>query len=136
MPPLTVHKGRILVVDDRVNWRDLIASILESDYDVDLFSNVEGAMRAIETFDFDVAVLDVRLVQEDRFNVQGLALLAAIRKKHPDAGIIILTGYPEDIRPQVLQEYKANAFYTKGMSFDYAVFKEKVRALVDRRKVA
>ena len=82
-------------------------------------------------------VLDVRLVDTDVFNVQGLELLRLVKTQEAAQKTIILTGYPESIRKGVLEEYGADALVLKvppGSRFNSRGFTDKVQELLKESK--
>jgi CheY-like chemotaxis protein len=88
--------GRILVVDDLPDLRLTIQGILEdAGYFVLSASNKEEALRALGTGRFHVAVLDVRLDEQDEQNKDGLDLMFEINKIDSTIAVIILTGFAD-----------------------------------------
>ncbi len=86
--------GRILVVDDRENWRSLFRGILQEEgYEVEIAESYAEAIRALQRTTFDLAVVDVRLIDADNTNTEGLALTAAIEESHWPTAVILVTGY-------------------------------------------
>jgi two-component system response regulator RegX3 len=126
--------GRILVVDDQDNWREALTSLLSTEgYEVRAVSCFEDAAEEISQGVFDVVVLDVRLMDTDVFNVQGLELLRLAKGQEKAPRAMVITGYPESIRDEVLEEYGADALVLKvppGSRFDSKGFKERVRELL------
>ena len=86
---------RILIVDDQQNWRDVISSLLASDgYEVNSVASTADAWRLLDNKSFDIAILDVRLVDDDPFDVQGIELLEQMKTRLGDRfPIVIMTGY-------------------------------------------
>lgn len=81
-------KGKVLLVDDEPEVRDLIANVLQRDYNV--FEAESGAALQKAFTDMpqpDVVVLDVKLR-----DASGLDLLPLIKKRWPDTEVIMLTG--------------------------------------------
>ena len=131
-------KGRILIVDDQENWRKVLTHLLADRYDITAISNQLDAERAIQKFEYDLVILDVRLVDKDIFNVSGLSLLEKVKKQKANTGVIVLTGYPDSVRKETLQKYDVDAFFFKApekMNFDVSGFKEKIEELVLKYKV-
>lgn len=131
--------GYVLVVDDYENWREQLKCILEDDgYHVETASTHAEAQRKLDESTFDVAILDMRLVDEERFNVQGLALLRKAKSQTPPIGAIILTGYPNPLhRQRALETYKADAYLQKvpdEKDFDIDFLSKLVADLVARRQ--
>ena len=121
-------KGRVLVVDDMDSWRKLIPSILP-EYDVVAVGTYADAIRVIGSFDFDVAVLDIRLEDEDTWNVDGVSLMRYVREHRPHAGMVIFTGYLESVRQQLLIEYSPDQIISKN-NFDNQDFREVIDRIV------
>lgn len=81
---------RILVVDDEVGVRDLLADFLNSlGYEVVCATNGREGLQAYAEDRFDVVISDLKMSPMD-----GLELLNAIKKVNPDAIFIMITGYP------------------------------------------
>jgi DNA-binding NtrC family response regulator len=124
--------GKILIVDDQKNWRKALSELLD-DYEISLATNVNEAKQALQEFTFDVAVLDVRLVDQDEFNADGIDLLKMLKKGELHIGVIVLTGYPESIREEILEKYSPDELIFKvptGTKFDLINFRKKVEELV------
>lgn len=120
-------KQKILVVDDLPHWRKLISNIL-IDYDVYVTETYDEAIKLIEQVEFDVAVLDIRLEDNSVWNVDGIDILKNIKEKQRNVRVIILTGYRESARDQILRDYQPHAIINKE-SFDNTDFKKTVQIL-------
>ncbi|MDQ6894936.1 MAG: sigma-54 dependent transcriptional regulator [Acidobacteriota bacterium] len=80
---------RVLVVDDEEVIRDILATLLEREgWHVTTASNGTRALSAFEAEPHDVVLLDLML--PDR---PGLEVLAEIRRRDPDAVVVIVTAY-------------------------------------------
>ncbi|HXM75622.1 MAG TPA: response regulator, partial [Thermoanaerobaculia bacterium] len=80
---------RVLVVDDEEVIRDVLAALLEREgWQVTTASNGARALSAFEAESYDVVLLDLML--PDR---SGLEVLRDIRRKDPDAVVVIVTAY-------------------------------------------
>ena len=128
------HPKKILVVDDQGNWRKILQTLLQKEgYDVQVNDNFDDAKFAILKTRIDLLILDLRLVDEDIFNVQGLELLKLAKSQEKSPFVIILTGYPEILREGVLVSLGADALMFKvppGGRFDSQDFKQQVRNLL------
>lgn len=104
-------KRRVLVVDDTPDWRQTVAGILEDDgWEVRAVASKEEAESLAGKESFDVAVLDVRLDEQDVDNRDGLFLMHALNKKAPSTAVIILTGYADvDMVKEALQRQPGEA---------------------------
>jgi len=85
---------RILVVDDRENWRSQLRLMLEEEaYEVETAESYETAMQALSRGVFHLALVDVRLIDADETNADGLRLIAAIEENRWPTPVIAITGY-------------------------------------------
>ncbi|MCK9588198.1 MAG: sigma-54 dependent transcriptional regulator [Terrimicrobiaceae bacterium] len=64
----------ILIVDDEKNTRDGLRNALDSDFDVYVAADADGAMKTMETMPIDVLLTDLRLGGEDGMTLIGRAL--------------------------------------------------------------
>ena len=96
---------RILVVDDHPMLRDGLASMIASEPDMTLVAEAATGGEAIVQFDQhlpDVTLMDLRLP-----DISGIEAIESIRKRHPEARIIVLTTYLGDV--QALRALRAGA---------------------------
>lgn len=80
---------RVLLVDDEEEFLSILAQRLEArDLNVSKATRGEDAVQIVDEKDFDVIILDLSMPGMD-----GLETLKEIKKRHPDAEIIMLTGH-------------------------------------------
>ncbi len=81
----------ILVVDDEVDIRELVAGILEDEgYAVRTAGNADDALGAIESRRPQLVLLDIWL---EGSRLDGLALLDVIKSNHPDLPVVMISGH-------------------------------------------
>lgn len=119
------QRKTILVIDDQPNWRMLLKDILENEgHTVTLASTQQEAKSQLQKQHFDIATIDMRLVDAEVYNVEGIAVLQEAKKHHVKS--IILTGYPdEDQKKKAIEHYEAIAYLEKvpdGNPFDIDKF--------------
>ena len=111
----TAAGARVLIVDDNEDAAELMATTLEHlGYTTHVAHDGPAALRALEQFTPDVALLDIGLPGMD-----GYELAARLRALlGPRAGIVALTGYgqPEDRRRS--KEAGFNAHFVKPVNLD------------------
>jgi DNA-binding response OmpR family regulator len=79
--------GRVLCVDDHDDTLEVMIHVLRScGLAVTVARNLNEAQALIEQNGFDAFVLDIRLPDGD-----GVELCRTIRRKHPDAPIIVMS---------------------------------------------
>jgi len=89
----------ILIVDDQLTWQRILKKILEKEgLKVTVANDFNEADSVLKNNSFDLAILDVRLEDDQFYNVEGLAVLDKIKKDYSFIKTIVLTGYPEAIR--------------------------------------
>ena len=80
---------RVLVVDDEENIRLVLRTLLKKHgYDVEVADGGEAALAALEAFDPDVILTDVRMPR-----MGGLDLLGALKAKQHPATVIVMSAY-------------------------------------------
>lgn len=119
---MSITIPRILVVEDIADWRLTIFGILhDENYDVQVTDSSFNAIEYLESANFNLAILDMRLDETNEDNADGLELARIIRQRWPFIEIIILTGYST---PEYL--YRAMARNSDGRRL--------VSAFIEKRK--
>ena len=125
---------QVLIVDDQARWRtifkmllgkmDLPMTISESD-------SLESVSQLLKEETFDLAILDLRLVDEENQNLDGLLVLRSIKDEYPETKVILATAYPSKLKEQ---RDEADAFILKvpdDKLFNITDFKNTVSGLLD-----
>ncbi|MBN2460339.1 MAG: response regulator [Candidatus Cloacimonetes bacterium] len=82
-------KKHVLIVDDEQNIREVCKELLEEEgYKVTLAVDGQDALEKMDLDIFDLFLIDMAMPR-----MGGLELMKEIKKKHPLAVIVILTGY-------------------------------------------
>ena len=85
---------RVLVIDDDPLWRSILPSMLTArGLQSHVVENYEEAMRILYQESFQAFIVDVRLVDHEPDNLEGLALVGNILKRSQSAPILILSGW-------------------------------------------
>jgi len=132
-PTNLTQRGLVLIVDDRKNWRETLEELLRADgHRVQTAGDLAEARSLLSAADFDVAILDIRLLDEARYDIQGLQLLKEIRASGDRPRVLILTGYvPPDTEARV-KEVGADVFLFKSppQGLDIVQFRQIIQQLV------
>ena len=130
---MSKHK-KVLIVDDLASWQDSLAALL-SDIGCELAyaEAVPIAKQMLESQNFDLCIIDIRLQENVDYDVGGIDLLEWLhthRNNRPPA--IILTGHGTEALRQKAEWYKVYAFLEKssedkGYDFDKERFIQTVK---------
>ncbi|MEE4270875.1 MAG: response regulator [Thermoanaerobaculales bacterium] len=85
----TVRASRLLLVDDEVGYLDVLAKRLtRRGFEVTTASSGTEAIRALRQWEFDLAVVDLKMEDMD-----GIEVLKVFKKMDPSIRVIMLTGH-------------------------------------------
>ncbi|MGC9942981.1 MAG: sigma-54 dependent transcriptional regulator [Verrucomicrobiota bacterium] len=120
-------KGKILIVDDEPELRQLLKTILEPDFAVTEAENAAALLRTFSQDAPDVILLDLKLP-----DANGLDLLPQIKKTWPDTEVIVLTG--EATFEAAVQATKRGAYHFINKPFDPQVLQVTVERAIENRQ--
>jgi DNA-binding NtrC family response regulator len=126
-------RGKILIVEDFADWRDLLQGILQREgHQVTGVSTLQEAQEQIgQTKDLDLAILDIRLVETDEANEDGMRLLSEIARRGSFTRVIMITGHGTmETQRRAFREFHAFDFFRKEQ-FDSEEFRQGVREAVE-----
>ena len=82
---------QVVVIDDEADIRDLLALSLEdAGYEVHTAADGQAGLALVAKVGPPLVVTDIRMPRMD-----GLAVLEAVKKKHPDTEVVVATAYGE-----------------------------------------
>jgi len=94
----------ILIVDDEKNIRTHLGTYVRGlGHDVHLAQDATEALALVERHDLDVVLSDVRMT-----GMNGLALLSEIRRRRPEAVVVLMTAYATI--PGAVEAMRAGAY--------------------------
>lgn len=103
-PAAPAHPLSIVALDDDADFREYIASVLDSDgHDVRAVSTPEAFYAACESSLPDLVLLDMKMG-----SVSGEDVLAELRARWPKLCVIVVTGYPS--LDSMRQTFKRDVF--------------------------
>jgi len=126
-------RGKILIVEDYTDWRELLSGMLMREgHDVQTASGLQEARELIRNHkDLDLAILDIRLVETDESNEDGLQLLADIYKNQEFTRVIMISGHGTmEKQRKAFREFRAFDFFRKEQ-FDSEEFRRGVHEAVE-----
>jgi len=121
---------RILVVEDEKKLAELIARALRAErYAVDMAHDGHAAWEMIETYDYDLLILDLMLPGLD-----GAEILRRTRRRNEHVAILILTA--RDATEEKVRNFEAGADDYLTKPFAFAELLVRVKALMRRGTVS
>lgn len=120
---------RVLVVDDEESIRTMLRMVLESeDFAVTAVGTVSEALKQITQGDFDVLISDLNIGHP----ADGFVVVSAMRRTHPEALTIMLTGYPGfETALEALRQH-VNDYMIKGTPIEELIVKIKAGLAEDQ----
>jgi two-component system nitrogen regulation response regulator NtrX len=126
-------RGKILIVEDFADWRELLTGLLQREgHQVKAVATLQEARQYLTTAqDLDLAILDIRLVETDETNQEGLQLLSEIHDRRSFTRVIMITGHGTmETQRKAFREFHAFDFFRKEQ-FDSEEFRRGVREAVE-----
>jgi two-component system response regulator PilR (NtrC family) len=106
--------SRILVVDDERSMREFLEILLRKEgYEVATAGDVDGALLALESDDYDLVVSDIQMPGKS-----GLDLLKAIRDVQSDALVVMITAFATTETAIAAMKEGAYDYVTKPFKVD------------------
>jgi two-component system nitrogen regulation response regulator NtrX len=131
-------RGKVLIVDDYSDWRNMLSGLIEREgHLVEAVGTRKAARKAAlayidENKDLDLAILDIRLVETEENNEDGMRLLAKIRKQLSFTRVIMITGYGTmEMQRKAFKQYQAFDFFSKAQ-FDSEEFKQAFQEAIEQ----
>ena len=126
-------RGKVLIVDDYSDWRNMLSGLLEREgHQAEVVGTLDAALTYIdENNELDLVVLDIRLVETEENNEDGMHLLAEIRKRLSFTRVIMVTGYGTmETQRRAFREFQAFDFFSKGQ-FDSEEFRRSFQEAIE-----
>jgi DNA-binding NtrC family response regulator len=106
-----IMERSVLIVDDEENLLILLDRILSKEgYQVKTANSANQALEYVDRECFRVAILDIKM-----YPIDGVALLAEIKKRSPEVQVIMITAYPTIDTRSDCMKYGAANYLTKPL---------------------
>ncbi len=130
MKKKSIHKPKILIIDDEKGIRTVLKITLESSgYDVDLAADGDSGLKSFKNENPDIVITDIKMP-----GIDGIELLKRIKNIRPETEVIVITGHGDmDLAVQSLQ-YEAADFITKPIDID--VLESAIKKVEDRISIS
>ena len=87
---------RVLIVEDREEYQKIFQEIVHTlTYQTTIVSTLTGALDAIERVTFHVAIVDLRLIDDQSSNWDGFKVLKRLKELNEGTKAIVLTAFGE-----------------------------------------
>jgi len=103
---------RLLIVDDQELYLKSLELVLKKDYEVVLAVSYSEAIKALEK-DFNLALIDIRLDENDDDNADGLRILEWIKMNKPEISCYMMSMYKEFHYAEQALNMSAKHFFRK-----------------------
>ena len=85
---------RILIADDQADVLAALSLLLKGErFQIESSSSPDGVLRALETQDFDVVLIDLNYARDTTSGSEGLDLLTRIRAADPTLPVVVMTAW-------------------------------------------
>jgi DNA-binding SARP family transcriptional activator len=97
------YSPKVLVVEDRADWQEIVCQALTSKgYIPHPAITYQEAVLALNTEQFDLAIIDPVLDTNNRLNRDGISVIQQIRNQQPHTAVMVITGsLTPDLRTSV-----------------------------------
>jgi two-component system response regulator PilR (NtrC family) len=108
------EQSRILVVDDERSMREFLEIFFRREgYDVTTADNVESALLAVDSDDFDLVITDIQMPERS-----GLDLLYEVREVSPETPVVMITAFATTETAIAAMKQGAYDYITKPFKVD------------------
>jgi len=101
---------KLLIIEDNQSYQELYKEILGDKYDIDIAGNKEEALAKVKAQAPDIALVDMRLVFNERGNQDGLDVAQSIRDLGYNTAIILKSGFPTET-PEIAKRIESLKVY-------------------------
>jgi len=105
-------KKKILVVDDEIDFTELVKARLEAnDFEVIVANNGESALEMVRAIGPDAVLLDIMMP-----GIDGLTVLKKIRAEHATLPVFMITAFSNEEKIKTAGKLNASGFIIKSRS--------------------
>jgi len=129
------EKGKVLIVEDEATWRKLYQKVLEKEgYQVWTAGSLPAALDLLDRHFFHVAIVDIRLVDDQPGNQDGIEVVKRISQADEGTRAIIITAFGTiQMTRDAFKEHQVFEFMEK-QTHDQARFCQVVEQAVEEAR--
>ena len=126
-----MKKKKMLIIDDQTFYLNSLEVALKKIFSVDTATNYSDAIKKLEETsgdEFDAALIDIRLDQNDDENIDGLKILEWIKMNKPQISAFVMSAYKEFSYAEQALNLGAKHFFKKPIDILslIAIIEEKI----------
>lgn len=107
-----MKEKKILIIDDQLFYLKSLEVALKKIFSVDTATNYSDAVKKLND-EFDAALIDIRLDENDDKNIDGLKILEWIRMNKPQISAFVMSAYREFSYAEQALNLGAKHFFKK-----------------------
>lgn len=104
---------QLLIVDDQELYLKSLQFALKNKFNVFVSTNYDDSIEKLQKQEINLALLDIRLDENDSNNTEGLKILEWIRMNKPDTPVFVMSAYKEFHYAQDALNLGAKHFFRK-----------------------
>ena len=102
----------LLIIDDQQQYLDSLAISLKKKFSVLTGNSLSSAIHELSK-DIDIALIDIRLDEQDDKNIDGLKILEWIKLNRPTISVFVMSAYREFSYAETALNLGAKHFFKK-----------------------
>jgi DNA-binding NtrC family response regulator len=89
-----LHKARVLVADDQPDVLQALRLLLKAEgCEIETATSPAGVLAAVESRDFDVAIIDLNYTRDTTSGIEGLSLLSKLQALDTPMPVVVMTAW-------------------------------------------
>lgn len=124
---------KILIVDDREDYLRALTSALRSEFDIVTARSLDEAIERMDA-SIEIALVDVRLSEEDEQNRDGVRFLEWVKKNYPDVPVLMMSAYRDF--DAAVEALNLGADYFLKKPIDLRELRQLLRSFAEHRSMA
>ena len=109
---------KLLIVDDQILYLKSLEIVLKKEYEVYLAQDYDEAISLLSKPDIDIALIDIRLDEDDESNIDGLRILEWIKMNKHDIIPFVMSAYQEFSYAEQALNLGAKHFFRKPIDVE------------------
>lgn len=124
---------KLLIVDDREDYLRALTGALRTEFDIVTAKSLEEAKEHMDA-SIEVALVDVRLSEEDEQNRDGVRFLEWVKKNYPNVPVLMMSAYRDF--DAAVEALNLGADYFLKKPIDLRELKQLLRSFAEHRSLA